>query len=300
MSAPQHDSKKQQSSTVPPAAPYTSKFVDTGDLKLHYLDYGTEGRPPMVCIHGGGANGHWFDFVARGFTDKYHVRALDLRGHGESEHVVPPAYFYKDYASDLNKAVEKLDLRDFVLMGHSMGGAVSLLYAATYPGRMKTLIIIDSTVNLSPERIAELRGVGSRPARSYATQEELISRYRLRPGASQAAPEVVRHVASSSGRQAADGSWGHKFDRDVYATRETFDGRPNWDRIKVPALLVKGDCSNRISPEVYADVKARCPQAELAEVSKSDHHVTLDNPSEFIEKVRLYLQKAVNESSSVK
>jgi pimeloyl-ACP methyl ester carboxylesterase len=291
MSAPQHDPKKPQSSTVPQAAPFTSKFVEAGNLKLHCLDYGIEGRPPMLCVHGGAANGHWFDFIAPGFTPDYHVRALDLRGHGDSEHMDPPAYFYKDYALDLNQVVEELDLRDFVLMGHSMGGAVSLLYAATYPGRVKTLIIIDSTVNLSAERIAKLRDVGSRPGSSYASQEELISRYRLRPGESQAAPEVVHHIAAYSSHQTADGSWRHKFDRNVYATREISDGRPNWNRIKVPVLLVKGDRSDRLSPEVYADVKARCPQAELVEVSKSDHHVTLDNPSEFIMKVRPFLQK---------
>jgi pimeloyl-ACP methyl ester carboxylesterase len=286
---PKQDANTGSPGTVPQAAPFTSKFVEAGHLKLHYLDYGMEGRPPMLCIHGGAANGHWFDFIAPGFTADYHVCALDLRGHGDSEHVDPPSYFYKDYASDLNKVVEKLDLRDFVLMGHSMGGAVSLLYAATYPGRVKTLIIVDSTVNLSPERIAALRDVGSRPGSSYATQEELVSRYRLRPGESQAAPHVVRHIASYSGRQTADGSWKHKFDRNVYATREISDGRPNWNRIKVPVLLVKGDRSDRISPEVYADVKARCPQVELVEVSKSDHHVTLDNPSEFIKKVRPFL-----------
>jgi pimeloyl-ACP methyl ester carboxylesterase len=255
----QQDSNRKRSSDVPHAAPFTSKFVEAGDLKLHYLDYGTAGRTPMLCIHGGAAHAHWFDFIARDFTADYHVQALDLR--------------------------------DFVLMGHSMGGAVSLLYAATYPGRVKTLVVIDSTVNLSADRIAKLRDVGSRPGSNYATLEELISRYRLRPGESQAAPEVVRHIASYSGRQMGDGSWKHKFDRNVYATREMSDGRPNWNRIKIPVLLVKGDRSERLSPEVYADVKARCPQAELVEVSNSDHHVTLDNPSEFVQKVKPFLAK---------
>ncbi len=53
----------------------TSRFIGANGLKLHYLDYGTEGRPPMLCVHGGAAHGHWFDFVAGGFTLDYHVRA---------------------------------------------------------------------------------------------------------------------------------------------------------------------------------------------------------------------------------
>ena len=60
--------------------------------------------------------------------------SLDLRGHGDSDWADPPAYAFEDYASDVAAVVEKLDLRDFVLVGHSMGGMVSLVYAATYPG----------------------------------------------------------------------------------------------------------------------------------------------------------------------
>jgi len=185
--------------------------------------------------------------------------------------------------------VRQLDLRDFVLVGHSMGGAVSLVYAAKYPERVKTLIIVDTTVNLSPERIAAMRDVGTRTGRKYDTQGEMIAKCRLRPGSSNAAPEVLRHIALNSGREQPDGSWSHKFDRNVYGTREVNDLRPYWNVIKVPLLLVKGASSDRISASVFQDVKSRCPQAELVEVSASDHHVTLDNPREFIAKVKPFL-----------
>ena len=269
----------------------THRFVEAGRAKLHYLDYGTEGKPPMLCVHGGAANAHWFDYVAPGLIDDYHVLAVDLRGHGDSDPVEPPSYLYHDYATDIDTLVEALDLKDFVLMGHSMGGTVSLLYAATYPGRAKSLVVIDSTVNLSAERINRLRDIGSRPGSSYATKEELVSRYRLRPGNPLATPDVVRHIASQSCRQNEDGTWRHKFDRAVYATREVFDGTPLWADIRIPALLVKGDRSERITPEVYAEVKALCPQAELVEVSDSDHHVTLDNPIGFLAAVKRFLAK---------
>lgn len=276
--------------TLAPAS-YTHGHVEAGGLKLHYLDYGTAGLPPMLCVHGGAAHAHWYDYVAPGFTSDYHVRSIDLRGHGDSEWIDPPAYLYKDYAADLDEAARRLDLRDFVLIGHSMGGTVSLLYAATYPGRVKALVVVDSTVNLSPDRIAALRDVGSRSGRSYASNEELVAKYRLRPGDSLATPDVVRHIASHSARQQPDGTWQHKFDRNVYATREVSDMRPNWDRMRIPVLLVKAGMSDRLGAPVFADVKNRCPQAELVEVSNSHHHVTLDNPREFIEKVRPFLAR---------
>jgi len=279
----------------PQPSTYTDRFVDAGGLKLHYQDFGTghksEGHPVMLCMHGGAANGHWFDFVAGAFAPDYHVLALDQRGHGDSVWVNPPAYSYHDYAADIDKVAAKLDLRDFILVGHSMGGMVSTVYAATYPGRLKKLVIIDTSVRLSEERLSAMRDVGNRSGSNYATLEDLIARYKLRPGNSLAPQEVVRHIAGHSARQFPDGSWRHKFDRAVYATRENLDGMPFWDRIKVPALLVKGGRSARISPEIFAEVKSRAPQVELAEVADSDHHVTLDNPEGFVRAVKPFLSK---------
>src|SRR5262245_1060971 len=158
--------------SLEPAAS-TGRFIDVGGLRLHYLDYanGNEaaGRPAMLCVHGGAAHAHWFDYVAPFFTSRYHVRALDQRGHGESDWVAPPAYSYNDYASDLAKVVEKLDLRDFVLVGHSMGGMCSLVYAATYPARVGKLVIVDTSMKLSEERLSSMRDRGSKPGSSYAT-----------------------------------------------------------------------------------------------------------------------------------
>jgi pimeloyl-ACP methyl ester carboxylesterase len=273
-----------------PAA-FASRFVEAGGLRLHYLDYGTAGRPAMLCLHGGAAHGHWFDFVASGFTDACHVRALDQRGHGDSEWVDPPDYSYARHAADLSEVVEKLGLRDFVLVGHSMGGTVSLEYAATYPGRVGKLVIVDSTLRMTADRVAALRGVGSRQGRQYTTQEQFLEGFRLRPAGTTAAPGILRHLAQHSAREFPDGTWRHKFDRNVYATRETTDGLPHWNHIRIPALLVKAERSPRISPEVFAEVKARCPQVELAEIAGADHHVTLDNPAGFVRAVKAFLTK---------
>jgi len=153
-------------------APYTQRYVDAAGVRLHYLDYGTEGLPPMLCVHGGGAHAHWYDYIAPGFTPDYHVRAIDLQGHGDSDWVDPPAYTYDDFALNVDAMVRQLDLRDFVLVGHSMGGAVSLVYAAKYPERVKTLIIVDTTVNLSPEIAAASSPTAHGVTSSIATSTE--------------------------------------------------------------------------------------------------------------------------------
>ena len=280
-----------QASAAPQPAAYTDQYATVAGLKLHYQDYGTAGKTPMLCVHGGAASGHWFDFIAPAFTADYHMLAIDQRGHGDSAWAVPADYTYDRYAADLDEVVTRLNLRDFVLVGHSMGGAVSLTYAAKYPGRVKRLIIVDTSMHLAPERIAKLREVGTRPGRTYATREDFVARFRLRPGDSKAVPEVLNYLANIAAHPQPDGSWGHKFDRQVYAVRESMDGLPYWNNIHIPALLVKGGHSERITPEILAEVKSRCPHVDFAEVPASDHHVTLDNPAGFTHAVNAFLAK---------
>jgi len=272
------------------AATGTSRFVKANGVTLHYLDYGTAGCRPMLCVHGGAAHAHWFDFVAPGFTPDHHVRALDLRGHGDSAWADPHTYSFEVYAGDVNALLEALDLNDVVLVGHSMGGMISLIHAATHPGRVGRLVIVDSIMLMPMDRVAKMREFGERPARSYATQEELVARYRLEPADTQmAAPEVIRHMAMHSGRQDAHGRWHHKADRRVYAQFRQIKGMPLWEKVKVPALVIKGERSTRFTPEVLAEIRARAPQVEFAEVPASDHHITLDNPRGFVAAVRKFL-----------
>src|SRR5690606_30875575 len=198
----------------------TSRHLRAGGLDLHLLDYGTAGKPPMLCVHGGGAHAHWYDFVASGFTSQFHVLALDLRGHGDSQWAQTADYSYARHAQDIAEVAQALDLQDFVLVGHSMGGMVSLTYAANWPGRLGRLVIVDTSMRLSPERIASFHEIGTRAPSRYASEDEFVRRFRLRPAASTASASVIAHIARHAGRRYDDGSWRHKFDRQVYASRE--------------------------------------------------------------------------------
>jgi esterase len=275
-------------------APYTDRYVEVGGLKLHVQDYGTAGKPQMLCVHGSAAHAHWFDFVASGLNDEYHVLAPDLRGHGDSEwdRSAQPEYNYDRYAADLHELSEKLDLRDFVLVGHSMGGLVSTVYAATYPGRARAFVMVDSSLNLSAERIANMNEVGSRAGRTYASLDEFLASYKIRPSGSSPTPDMVRHLGAHSARRFPDGRWRNKVDRNVYARRVARNLVPYWAHIKIPALLMRGDRSNRVSPDIIAQVKALAPQVQVAEVAGCDHHVTLDNPPGFVEVCKQWIASA--------
>jgi pimeloyl-ACP methyl ester carboxylesterase len=172
-----------------------------------------------------------------------------------------------------------------------MGGMVSLVYASTHPGRVGRLVIVDTIMLMPMHRIEKMREFGAKPARSFATQEELVARYRLEPADSRmAAPEVVQRMAIHGGRQSADGRWQSKADRRVYANFQQIAGIPFWDKIKVPALVIRGERSKRFGPEELVEICKRAPQVQIAEVPASDHHITLDNPLGFVEAVQSFLR----------
>jgi pimeloyl-ACP methyl ester carboxylesterase len=156
---------------------------------------------------------------------------------------------------------------------------------------VKALVLVDSTLRSTPERVSNLHAIGSREGSSYETKEAFVARFKVRPEGTQAAPEIIRYLAERGGRCFEDGRWRHKFDRNVYSKRELIDIPPLWGRVKIPVLLVKGGLSDRITPQIVEDIRRRAPQVELAEVPGSEHHVTLDNPSGFVRVVRAFLQR---------
>ena len=268
-------------------APSVSRTVTVNGLQLHYLDYaldsspdpgGGESRPVMLCIHGGAAHAHWFDFVADAFTDRYRVLSLDLRGHGDSEWAPEADYAYLTYADDVAKLIKELGLGPVVLVGHSMGGMVSLVTAARYPEAVSCLVVIDSMMQMTPERASTLRDIGSGKGRTFPSAEAFVDGFKIRPNGTVAEPHVVRHMALNSCRQDEAGAWFNKFDRNVYARRHPIDGYDYWAQVTAPVLLVAGGDSDRITAEVEAKVRGHCSHVEVRIVEDAGHHVTLDNP----------------------
>ena len=72
----------------------------------------------------------------------------------------------------------------------------------------------------------------------------------------------------------------------------TFAGVPLWEKVKVPALAIRGgEHGPRFTPEIMAEIRQRAPQVQLAVVPASDHHITLDNPQGFVDAVRTFLEE---------
>ena len=141
----------------------TGKFASVNGLRLHYLEWGKAGMPAVVCVHGYTSSAQAFNAMARHLQDRFHILAMDVRGHGESEWSPTGAYGYADQAGDLAAFVDRLELPRFTLIGTSMGGIIAMTYAADNADRLTALVINDigPDVEAGSTRITGM--VGARP-----------------------------------------------------------------------------------------------------------------------------------------
>ncbi|HEV3111871.1 MAG TPA: alpha/beta hydrolase [Candidatus Binataceae bacterium] len=245
-------------------------------LEINCVDYGGEGRKPLLFIHGGSACGHWWDFVAPSFTGSFHTLAMDLRGHGESAWS-SGGYAMADYTADVAAMVESWGLGDPVLVGHSRGGLVALTFAAAKGSKVRALAIIDSLPQTTEDMLSWSQSMKSWRPRRYATLEQACASFRLLPAETRAAPAMLQQIARFCYRQEEDGGWVVRIDPRSRA-RDAVDVFDHLGAVTCPILIVKGTLSPMITPEVAKRMAAAAPQGSTAEIEDAYHHVMLDNP----------------------
>ena len=140
--------------------PYQDRFLTVNGLRLHYLDWGGEGKQPFIMVHGIGRVAHSFDHIAPRFAANYHIYAIDMRGHGDSGWSPEGAYLVEDHAKDLEAFVEQLNLRNVVLLGNSTGGRVVQVYAGMHPSEAKATDALLSRLRYyeTPPELARIAG----------------------------------------------------------------------------------------------------------------------------------------------
>jgi pimeloyl-ACP methyl ester carboxylesterase len=119
--------------------------IELAERSLAALAWGDPGRPPMLALHGWLDNAASFAAIAPLLAEEHYVVAIDLRGHGRSSHLPPGAwYHYVDYFDDLRATLDHFGWARATLFGHSLGGTLASLYAAAYPERVDTLLLVEA------------------------------------------------------------------------------------------------------------------------------------------------------------
>src|SRR4030095_16789916 len=112
-------------------------------LKLNYWDYGSNGKPGVVLVHGGLDHGRSWDWVAAALRDDYHVYALDLRGPGDSQWATGALYSVAQHVLELSALCPIMGKRSVTLVGHSPGGVIALSCAGTFPDAVRQVVAVE-------------------------------------------------------------------------------------------------------------------------------------------------------------
>jgi len=255
--------------------PARSRWVRSGDVRLHLLDYGGEGVP-LVVLPGITSPAISMDFVARGLTDLVRPIVLDARGRGLSDN--GDAYDLTAYADDAEAVVTGLALDRPIVLGHSMGARIAAVVAARKSTPLRGIVVVDPPTS----------GPGRAPypttLRAFLEQLRQAQQGTTADEVARSWPRWPRRELELRARWLASCA-----EEAVIATHrgfETEDFFSSWPSVPAPVTLVYG-AQSPVMPGASLEEARRCNAgAQLAEVPDAGHMVFWDNPQEGLRTVR--------------
>ncbi len=264
------------------AVPFSDGFIDVEGASVHYVAWGEPGQPGLVFVHGGGANAHWWTHVAATFAPERRVVAVDLSGHGDSGH--RERYDLEQWAREVLSAAHHSGIAGPpVIVGHSMGGFVTIAAASRHPAKVAGIIVCDSPVTEPDPQVMSSRpkhDPGDRRPRPWASPELAVERFRTVPPQAHYLDFVCDHVVRRS-LKPVDGGWQWKFDRSVSEQfQQQMQGMalPYLHALMCRFALLRsefGMVTDEIGSAMFEATGRAAPVFALPEAG---HHAMLDQP----------------------
>ncbi|UCE86507.1 MAG: alpha/beta hydrolase [Deltaproteobacteria bacterium] len=261
---------------------FTAPSLD--GVSLRAIHWGDPGRAPLVLLHGGGANAHWWDHLAPDLARHFRVVALEFRGHGASDH--PESLKVGAFSDDLDALLEHIGVPDAILVGHSMGGHIALERAARARS-CRGLVLIDVAWGTPPRARRVMRRVLARRPRTYATRAEAVRRFAFVPPLLRASDALRDAIAQHSVCESPEGRFGYRFDPRWFGLPSR--PAPPLSDVRCPTLIVRGTESPVLMPDSARALAAGLPNARLVEIEGAGHHVHLDRPEAVLAALREFL-----------
>jgi pimeloyl-ACP methyl ester carboxylesterase len=263
-------------------------WVSSDGLRLHYRDYaGDASRPPIICLPGLTRNARDFEGVAARLAGQWRLLCVELRGRGGSEAAKDPmTYMPVTYLQDLEALVAELKLERFVLFGTSLGGLITMLMAATGPGRIAGALLNDIGPVLEARGLERIR---SYVGRSQNWPTWLHAARFLAENQSDRYPDWELDdwlvYAKRLCRLTSGGRIVFDYDMRIAEPFKQPQGEAGFDLWpafralnNIPALVVHGELSDVLSAESVAKMTAELPTMESVTVPRVGHAPTLDEP----------------------
>ena len=261
------------------------RTVSVEGADINYLSWGEPGRPGIVFVHGGAAHAHWWSHIAPAFLASHSVAAIDLSGHGDSDR--RDEYKLDLWCDEVAAVIADAGFdRPPILVGHSMGGFVTMATAARHAELLAGAIIIDSpVVEVDPEvNVGRATNTFSKE-REYEDPRGPIERFRTIPEQDVYLPYVKENVATRSLRLDPDGLWRWKFDSEIFIPRRR-DAAEYLSQITCRVALLRcehGLVTPDIGDYMYNQLGRVAPVIELP---TAGHHPMLDVPLILVTAIR--------------
>lgn len=275
---------------------YRSRNTVLNHQRFHFLEWGAPELPDVVLLHGGNQSAHAWDLVSLNLAQRQHVYALDQRGHGDSEWSRGAHYALTDMQTDaaafLARVAAESQGKRPVLVGHSMGGMVSLLLTLAQPELISALVVVDIGPEVSQQGTRIIRDFVGKNI-EFDDLEEFLDRveqydpYRSR--------EHIQRTVKYNLIRRADGRYVSKSDRRRYELKDgnsRLPGAPTLESvagIDLPVLVVRGGDSNVLEADAAERFVAALPKGQLVTVDGAGHNVASQNTVGFLQALTPFL-----------
>jgi len=271
-----------------------SDYFQSNDLNLHYINYKTNAHKPLIMLHGMRSYAQAWNDVADQLLNFFDVYALDQRGRGESDWAPDSNYDTEAYVDDLTNFIKTKGFNKLSLMGHSMGGSNSIVFASKNPEMVESLVIVD----IGPETASSTGGVRINQELSDTPKEfdslEYVKLFwrKQRPSISE---HALNERVNFTIKQLESGKYGFKWDvQGIAKAKIRADGEYMWDcvrKIKCPTLLIRGAESDILQHDVATQMIRENHNIALIEIPDATHYVHDDQLELFNREVGMFYQR---------
>ena len=269
-----------------PDVRYVSRHTVVRRQRFHFLEWGQGGAETVLLLHGGNQSAHSWDLVSLHLADRYHVFALDQRGHGDSEWSREVDYSIAAKAADAAAFIEDQHMGLPVVFGHSMGGQVAMR-ALLSGAKVKGMILVDVGPELSPAGVEIVHNFVTRNVEFDDLDVFLDNVAKYDPYRSR--EHIARTVKYNMLRR-ADGKYVSKVDHRRASNQDPAAVRlDDVAEMHAPVLVIRGAESNVLEPDAAARFVSALPDGRLETVAHAGHNVHSANTRGFLEAVEPFL-----------
>ena len=237
------------------------------NVKINYTLYGNDKKDTIVLLHGWGQNIQMMKPLGDPFSKDYNILIVDLPGHGESEEP-DYAWLFRDFVECVHELLEELNIKNPIMMGHSFGGKISLLYAATYD--VKKLVVFGS-----PFR---------KEIKKPSLKTKILKGMKKVPVVNKLEGFAKKHMGSTDYRNASP------IMREVLVNHVNYDITEFVKKIKTPTLIVWGTNDQAVDIEEAYKLEELIKGSGVVAYEGATHYAYLERLGQTINVLRSFLE----------